>query len=227
LSVNIVSTQNNRSIAANVAIGTNPLAGVGVPPGSAVTLIMSLGPLIPDVHDMTVADAAVDLAVEGLVVGSITFVNDPEFAANTIVTQSPLPGGTIAPGGAVNLIVSQGPAPAGLVPAGGGLAQADGSSSILASGFTLRAGALARRAAAPAGTIISQNPTGGSARAAGTAVTLSVSLGTSGLVAAFAFDETSNTTADDSSPVARPGTIRQAVHVPGKFGSALSFDGVN
>src|SRR5262249_52273456 len=160
-------------------------------------------------------------------VGAITFVNDPDFAANTIVTQSPLPGGTIAPGGAVNLIVSLGPAPPGIVPAVVGLAQADGNASILASGFTLGAVTFANNAAVPAGSIISQNPAGGSARPAGTAVTLSVSLGTSGLVAAFAFDETSNTTADDSSPVARAGTIRQAVHVPGKFGSALSFDGVN
>src|SRR5262249_60041563 len=164
LSVNIVSTQNHGTRADGGAIGTNPLAGMGVPPGSAVTLIMSLGPLIPDVHDMTVADAAVDLAVEGLVVGSITFVNDPDFAANTIVTQSPLPGGTIAPGGSVNLIVSQGPAPAGLVPAVVGLAQADGSASIVASGFTLGAVTFANNAAVPEGAIISQSPAGGVAR---------------------------------------------------------------
>jgi hypothetical protein len=49
-----------------------------------------------------------------------------------------------------------------------------------------------------------------------------------GLVMALAFDETTGTTAIDSSAAPRNGTIREAVRVTGgKFGRALRFDGVN
>ena len=51
---------------------------------------------------------------------------------------------------------------------------------------------------------------------------------TSGLVAAFGFEEASATTVTDSSSAGNPGTISGATHAAsGKFGQALSFDGVN
>ena len=224
-----ILSQNSRTIAFGTAIGTDPIAGSTAPANSVVNLIVSLGPIIPDVHDMTVADAAVDLAVEGLVVGTLSFANDADFAAGTIITQSPLPGGVIAPGGAVNLVVSLGPAPVGVVPNVVGVLQASADASIVAAGFTLGAVTFQNNATIAEGAIISTNPAPGTSPAAGSAVARVVSLGTNGLVAAFAFDETNGnvTTARDSSVVARDGTIRQAVRVPGKFGTALSFDGVN
>ena len=48
-----------------------------------------------------------------------------------------------------------------------------------------------------------------------------------GLVLALGFDEAAGTTAIDSSALPKNGIIRQALRVPGKFGSALSFDGVD
>jgi hypothetical protein len=48
-----------------------------------------------------------------------------------------------------------------------------------------------------------------------------------GLVLAFGFDEASGTSAINSANAAFNGTIRQALRVAGKFGGALSFDGVN
>jgi hypothetical protein len=48
-----------------------------------------------------------------------------------------------------------------------------------------------------------------------------------GLVLALGFEETSGTAVLDASGSALTGTIRQALRVPGKFGRALSFDGVN
>src|SRR3989441_3932697 len=50
---------------------------------------------------------------------------------------------------------------------------------------------------------------------------------TDGLVLSLGFNEVSGTTAIDSSTRARNGTITGAVRVPGKVGSALSFNGVN
>ena len=222
-----VTFQNSRTVPAGQALSTSPLAGVNAPNNSIVNLVMSLGPVIPDVHDMTVSDAAINLAVEGLVVGTITFANDADFAAGTIITQSPLPGGTIAPGGAVSLVVSLGPAPVGVVPNVLGVVQESADASIVAAGFTLGAVTFQNSATVAEGAIISTTPAAGATPPAGSAIARVVSLGTNGLVAAFAFDETSGGSAVDSSVVARNGAIRQAVHVPGKFGTALSFDGVN
>jgi hypothetical protein len=50
---------------------------------------------------------------------------------------------------------------------------------------------------------------------------------TSSLVGAWSFDESSGTTAFDSSGNSNNGAISGATRVPGKFGNALQFDGVN
>ena len=48
-----------------------------------------------------------------------------------------------------------------------------------------------------------------------------------GLVAAYAFDENTGVTVGDASGNSNTGTVTEAAWVPGRFGSALSFDGVN
>jgi hypothetical protein len=189
---------------------------------------------VPDVRNHTVVanvpagfpSAQTQLAVSGLVAGTITRVNSP-VVAGLVIAQSPLAGGTIAPGGAVNLTVSLGPAPANTVPAVIGLARADAASAITAVGLAVGVVSFANSAAVAAGSVILTNPVAGTSRPAGSTVAMTVSLGPDGLVAAFGFDEAGGTNAADSSVVGLPGTIRQATHVPGVFGSALSFDGVN
>src|SRR5262245_59216846 len=49
----------------------------------------------------------------------------------------------------------------------------------------------------------------------------------SGLVGAWSFDETSGTTAADVSGKGNNGSVSGATRVAGKYGNALSFDGVN
>jgi hypothetical protein len=59
-------------------------------------------------------------------------------------------------------------------------------------------------------------------------VTVSVTTPVSGLVGAWGFNEGAGLTAADGSGNGRVGTIRQAVWTPnGKYGAALSFDGIN
>jgi glucose/arabinose dehydrogenase len=59
-------------------------------------------------------------------------------------------------------------------------------------------------------------------------VTLTVSPPSTGLVGAWAFNEASGSTANDASGAANPGTISGATRTTaGKYGSALTFDGVN
>ena len=59
-------------------------------------------------------------------------------------------------------------------------------------------------------------------------VTVNVSNASTGLVAAFGFDEASGTTAVDTSGTGNTGTVNGATRTTsGRFGAALSFDGVN
>jgi hypothetical protein len=72
-------------------------------------------------------------------------------------------------------------------------------------------------------TAVARDPSGN----ARTATAVSVGVHNTGLVAAYGFDETSGTTATDAANT-NAGTISGATRVPeGRFGGALSFDGVN
>jgi hypothetical protein len=110
------------------------------------------------------------------------------------------------------------------------LTQAVATTTIQNAGLTLGAVTTAASATIVKGNVISSNPIAGASVAPGSAVAIVVSTGApqpAGLVLALGFDEAAGTTAIDSSPSARNGTIRQALRVPGKFGRALSFDGVD
>jgi glucose/arabinose dehydrogenase len=95
---------------------------------------------------------------------------------------------------------------------------------------------------APATVNVSVNPTGlapatytgtvtvngGAAGTRTVAVTLSVTAPATGLVGAWGFDETSGTTTSDASGRGNTGTISGATRTTtGRFGGALTFDGVN
>ena len=232
-----VSNVNSNTVAFGTALSTTPLAGVRMPAGSIVNLTVSLGPLVPDVHDHTVVNgvpagfpaAQDELALSGLVLGTITQVNDPEVEAGLIVTQNPLPGGVIAPGGAVNVFVSSGPAAPNTVPVVAGLQQGDADGAIEAAGLTVGAVTFALSNTVPAGAVISTNPAAGTVLAPGAAVAMVVSLGSDGLVLALGFDEGAGRAAVDSSVVGNTATTREAsmVRAAGKFGTAMRFDGVN
>jgi hypothetical protein len=131
----------------------------------------------------------------------------------------------------VTLLISRG-ANTVLVPSVVGKTEADARAAITAANLAVGTVTNASSSTVPAGQVISQNPAGGSSAVAGSAVSFVVSLGPApapagGLVLALGFNEASGTTALDSSGSGLNGTIREAVRVPGKFGGALSFDGVN
>jgi beta-lactam-binding protein with PASTA domain len=239
LTVGVVSTRNDNNVAFGIVLDQTPLATVGVAPGSAVNFTVSLGPLVPDIHDHTVVNgvppgfpaAQDELALSGLTLGTITRVNS-ERAAGLVDTQDPLPGATVAPHSAINVFVSLGPAAAGTVPAVAGLLQADAAEAIVDAGFTVGAVTFATSTTVSAGRVISTNPAAGATPVAGSAVAMVVSLGAEGLVAAFGFEELAGTTAIDSSVGPRNGAFGSAAAgaaptrvALGKFGRAVSFDG--
>ena len=227
LTVGAVTTGNHASIAPGTVATQLPLAGVGVPSGTAVSFMITLGALVPDIHEQTVTDGRALLTAAGVAPGATANVNDPAIPPGLIVGTNPPAGTTVPPGTTVGILVSLGPIVLNTVPSVAGLLQADAREQIAAAGFTVGTTTFANSSTAAAGSVISTTPTAGTVLTAGAAVAMRVSLGTDGLVLAMGFEEGTGTAAVDSSVVARNGTIRGALRVPGKFGNALSFDGVD
>ena len=97
------------------AIGTvleqDPVGGAEVEPGSTITLTVSTGPgevSVPDLSGRTESQARADLVDAGLVVGTVTPVDNASEPAGTVVTQNPSAGTTVPPDTAVSFEVSSG-----------------------------------------------------------------------------------------------------------------------
>lgn len=224
-----ITRSNSTSIAIDVVISQLPGASTPVAAGSAVTLVVSLGARVPNLVPAPPADASGTLLAAGLTLGSVTEVNHATVPAGTIISQTPLAGTNAQPGSAVMLQVSLGPAVVvtNAVPYVLGETRAAALTAITRAGLTGGAVTFANHATMPAGNVVSTSPLAGTALAPGSAVAMVVSLGTDGLVVAYGFDEATGLVATDSSVVGRNGTVRGALRVVGKFGRALSFDGVN
>jgi len=108
LTAGAVSQQTSTSVPAGSVISQNPAAGASVPPGSAVDLVVSLGPpvTVPNVVGQTQSTATAVLQRFNLVVGSVTHQFTAGVAPGIVISQNPTAGTSVAPGTAVNLVVS-------------------------------------------------------------------------------------------------------------------------
>ena len=110
------STANSATVAAGSVISQNPAGGSSVLPGSAVTLLVSSGPVlvtVPTVVNSTQAAAQSAITTAGLTNGTVTTANSATVASGSVISQNPAGGATAAAGSAVTLVVSSGPAAAG------------------------------------------------------------------------------------------------------------------
>ena len=116
----VVAQESSEDVGAGLVIRTDPVPGVEIEKGSALTLFVSTGPaprVLPELAGLTVAEATAEL--EGL--GLITEVGDPAYdetvPLDTVlswsVPDSPtlVAGGTVTKGTTVRLVASAGPAP--------------------------------------------------------------------------------------------------------------------
>ena len=117
LATGAITNANSATVAAGSVISQNPASGASVAPGSAVALLVSLGPVatvtVPNVVNSTQAAASASLTAAGLTTGAITNANSATVAAGSVISQNPAAGASVAPGSAVALVVSIGPAAAG------------------------------------------------------------------------------------------------------------------
>jgi beta-lactam-binding protein with PASTA domain len=112
LAVGTVTQASHATVPAGAIISQDPTGGSNVPPGSTVSLVVSVGPPVPtevpNVVGQSRADAEQALLAAGFTLGTITEVNDPAVALGNITSQTPAGGTTALRGSAINLVVSLG-----------------------------------------------------------------------------------------------------------------------
>ena len=174
LTVGTVTTANSATVAAGRVISQNPTSGTKVALGSTVDLMVSLGAAVPDVVGLTQSMAQTALTTAGLTLGTVTTAISVTVAAGKVISQNPAAGGKVAAGSAVSLVVSLG----AKVPNVVGRTQADAQKALTTAGLAVGTITTANSVTVAAGKVISQNPTGGTNVAPGSAVALVLSLGT-------------------------------------------------
>ena len=103
--------ENSALVKKGKVIRTEPAKGTVLDPGTPVTVYVSAGKTmveVPQVSDMTVADAKVQLEAVGLVVGTTTEGHSPSYAAGMVISTSPTLGTKLIQGSKVNLVISDG-----------------------------------------------------------------------------------------------------------------------
>ena len=111
LAVGAITYQNNESIAAGSVISQNPAGGTGLAYGSSVDLVVSSGPAVTTVPNVTgLSQAAAETAIlaADLVAGSVTTQTSSTVPAGDVISQNPAAGTSVPPGAAVDLVVSLG-----------------------------------------------------------------------------------------------------------------------
>ena len=159
-------------------LNQNPPAGTTVTVGGAVDLVLSTGVPVPNVVGLNYPGQLLNGAVHsiteaGMTVGVVTTQLSATIPAGVVISQDPAAEVGVNLPHAVNLVVSAGGT---TVPSVVGTTQASATAAISAVGlpFTVTFQA---SATVPSGTVISQNPAGGTLVAVGTPVALVVSSG--------------------------------------------------
>jgi beta-lactam-binding protein with PASTA domain len=113
LTVGNITQETSLTVLAGKVIRQTPAAGTWVLEGTAVDLVVSLGPVlatVPDVVNKTQAEAETLLAASGLVVGNITTANHETIPAGSVISQNPTAGTSVPQNAPVDLVLSLGPA---------------------------------------------------------------------------------------------------------------------
>lgn len=192
LVVGSVTTDFSNTVPAGDVISQDPAGGDSVSPGTAVNIVVSIGPgfIIPDVTNETQAQATTDItSVPGasFVIGTVSGAHSTSTMAGSVIAQTPVGGTEALAGTDVDLVVSLGP-PDLLVPLIIGLDELDAQLAL--SNVTLVPGIITTLPSdtIPKGIIISQSPAAGSLAQPGSAVNYTVSSGKQIIIPAGTFD---------------------------------------
>jgi beta-lactam-binding protein with PASTA domain len=131
---------------------------------------------VPNVVGLSQAAAQAAIVNAGLVAGTVTTQSSTTVPAGTVISQSPIPCGTVAAGTLVSLTVSSGPPPVAVPNIVGGTQNA-AYIAMNAAGLTVGTITAVPSSTIPQGNVISQNPTAGTLVAPGSTVSFVVSSG--------------------------------------------------
>ncbi len=179
LAVGAVTTANSDNVASGNVISQSPAGGSIVLEGSAVDLLVSLGPVmvtVPDVTGMTQAGAQAAIVAAALAAGSVTQEYSATVAAGNVIGQSPAAGTVVVHGTAVDLVVSLGPPPVP-VPDVFGKPQSSAQSLLASTGLTTGTITTGYSETVIPGNVMAQSPAAGTQVAQGSAVDLIISSG--------------------------------------------------
>lgn len=178
LDINISSREYNDNVPADKVISQYPEAGRLVKKGRNIDLVLSRGPelkAVPDLTNKTLAEASIILGKENLLVGSTAEEYSDSLAAGQIIRQMPSAGNEVKKGSKIDFIVSKGREPLWLkIPSLIGETLDNAKRILEESG--LKAGNVRESASeADPGTVIQQIPVPGSKIKQGSAVQLIIS----------------------------------------------------
>jgi serine/threonine-protein kinase len=159
--------QPSDTVPADTVISQNPTAGTEVTPNSTVRVFVSSGPTavtVPDLKGLTVQEATNALSDQGLVVGTVTEVDDPDTEAGKIIDSNPGAGTSVAPSTKVNVRIGTGKVP---VPNVVGKSQSEAQSILAAANLQVETQFKATNDV-PEGTVIAQSPKSGTVDIGGT-----------------------------------------------------------
>jgi serine/threonine-protein kinase len=165
----------NRTVEAGSVIRQDPSGGEPRQKGSTVTLYVSTGipkSTVPDVVGLSQTDAITALVHEGLTANAVLIFSDKP--SGTVTGQNPGKGAVVPSGSTVRINVSQGERLAG-VPSVVGEPYENANSKLLGAGFSVSR--VDADSDEPKGTVIAQDPVGGSSVAQHSKVTVTISKG--------------------------------------------------
>ena len=157
-----------------LVLGESPPGGSQADPGSTVKLTVSRGPgavAVPQVRGFRLNRAEAAIRRAGLKVGKVQQINEAQYPAGSVSSTSPIAGQPVAPGTQVNLFVSAGPAKK-TVPNVTGDTESAARAALTSAGFAVNPVTVTSKQSP--GTVVSQNPSGGTQAAPGSLVTINI-----------------------------------------------------
>jgi eukaryotic-like serine/threonine-protein kinase len=162
-----IKRQPSDNVPVDTVISQNPSAGTEVNQNTTVVLFVSSGPTavtVPDLKGLTVQEARQQLGDQGLEVGTVDEVDDPNTEQGKIIDSNPGAGTSVAPGTKVNVRIGTGKVP---VPNVVGQSQSQAQTTIAAANLRVET-KFKQTNDVPEGTVISQSPKDGTIDIGGT-----------------------------------------------------------
>jgi beta-lactam-binding protein with PASTA domain len=177
--VGAITRQQSPSVTAGSVISQSPVGNSSAPPGTNVSLVISMGAtgaIVPNVVGLSQSAATAAITGAGLTVGTITEDLSQPSLTPGVIAQAPT-SGAVAPAGSPVSLYVMAVTSAVAVPNVVGLTLDAATTAIAGAGLVVGTMTTQESETVPLDSVISQNPTSGTQAATGSAVALVVSVG--------------------------------------------------